>query len=125
GASAADAAGAGSSFTLTSSTAATAKFSYHNNTPQSGKVVLGDILANVPDSAKASYKLKDPLQFSTILVNGAPFTGIGAAGIHVNAYFGDVSGDGLIGAADVNPLFNVALGNATGFGPYSQLDPAM
>ena len=35
------------------------------------------------------------------------------------------SGDGLIGAADVNPMFNVAIGAATGFAPYSLLDPVI
>ncbi len=125
GASTTDSSRAGSSFTLTSSTATTAKFSYHNSTPQSGKIVLGDVLANVPGSAKTSYKLKNPLQFSTITVNGVTFTGTSATGIHVNAYAGDVSGDGLIGAPDVNPMFNVAIGAATGFAPYSLLDPAI
>src|SRR5262249_54723021 len=53
------------------------------------------------------------------------FTGVTASGVHVNAYVGDVSGDGLIGTADVTPLFTVATGTATGFAPYSLLDPAI
>ena len=48
-----------------------------------------------------------------------------APGVHVNAYFGDISGDGVISAADVNPMFTVALGTATGFVPYSLADPTI
>src|SRR4029077_16543487 len=75
---------------------------FHANAPLSGTVVLGDIQATVPSDAKDSYKLKQLLQLSSIKVNGANFSGVTAPGVHVNAYFGDVSGDGVIGAADVN-----------------------
>src|SRR5439155_25992207 len=72
-----------------------------------------------------SYTVKEGLTLGQVTVNGIAFTGVTAPGVHVNAYFGDVSGDGLIGAADVNPLFSAALGTATGFGPYSLMDPAI
>jgi hypothetical protein len=40
-----------------------AHFVFHDNTPLSGTVILGDILASVPVSAGSAYKAKDLLQF--------------------------------------------------------------
>src|SRR5262249_37078728 len=48
-----------------------------------------------------------------------------ADGVHVNAYFGDVTGNGSIDALDVATANNVAQGLATGFGAYTLLDPAI
>jgi hypothetical protein len=101
-------------------------FVFHDNTPLSGTVVLGDILASVPDSAGTAYKEKDQLKFSGIYINGGPATGaVAASAIHVNAYFGDVTGNGSIDALDVATANNVAQGLATGFSAYTLLDPAI
>src|SRR5438309_1658268 len=86
---------AGSVFTMGSITGidamhATVLFTFHNSTAQNGTLVLGDILANVPDSAANQYKAKELLSLGSITVNGAAFTGVAAGGLHVNAYFGDV-----------------------------------
>jgi len=106
-------------------THATANFSYTNTVGQTGQIVLGDIIANVPNGARTSYGVKELLTVSSVQVNGSAFTGITAPGVHLNTYLGDVSGDGAIGAADVNPMFAVSTGTATGFGAYTMADPAV
>ena len=45
-------------------------FTYHNATAQSGTVVLGDILATVPNSAASIYKTNELLALSGITVTG-------------------------------------------------------
>jgi N-acetylneuraminic acid mutarotase len=111
--------------TIIDATHATANFQYTSTTPQSGTVVLGDIIATVPNTAAASYKAKELLTLTSITVNGNAFTGVATSAIHANAYFGDVTGNGSIDALDVAFANNVAQGNATGFGAYTLLDPAI
>jgi parallel beta-helix repeat protein len=106
-------------------THATVDFTYHNGTAQNGTVNMGSITANVPNSAGSQYKAKELLTLSDITVNGAAFTGVAASAIHVNAYFGDVTGNGSIDALDVAFANSVAQGNATGFVAYPLLDPAI
>ena len=94
--------------------------------PKSGTVVLGDILATVPDSAASNYKAKELLQLGTITINGGSGHGrVSASGLHVNAYFGDVTGNGTIDGLDVATASTVAQGTATGFAAYQLLDPAI
>jgi hypothetical protein len=124
---------AGSAFTMGSVTSidathATAIFTFHNNTAQSGTVVLGDILASVPDAAANQYKAKELLDVGSTMVNGAPFTGVSADGLHVNAYLGDVTGNGTITALDVATASTVAQGSPTsplGLAAYRLVDPAL
>jgi hypothetical protein len=104
---------------------ATANFQYTSTAPQSGTVVLGDIVASVPDSAASKYKAKELLTLSSITINGATFTGVATSAVHVNAYFGDVTGNGSIDALDVAFANNVARGASTGFDAYTLLDPAI
>jgi hypothetical protein len=111
--------------TLIDATHATAKFSFHNNTAQSNTVILGDITANVPNVAAGSYKAKELLSLSAVTVNGATFSGVVAGGVHVNAYLGDVTGNGTIDALDVATANNVAQGISTGFPAFGLLDPAI
>jgi hypothetical protein len=106
-------------------THARATFSYHNGTAQNGTVLLGGIVASVPNSAGSQYKAKELLQLGFITVNGAYFTGVWANAIHVNAYLGDVTGNGTIDALDVAFANNVAAGISTGFPAFSLLDPAI
>jgi hypothetical protein len=111
--------------TIIDATHATANFQYTSTTPQSGTVVLGDIVASVPDSAASKYKAKDLLTLNSISINGATFSGVATSAVHVNAYFGDVTGNGSIDALDVAFANSVAQGNATGFNAYTLLDPAI
>jgi hypothetical protein len=93
--------------------------------PQTGNIVLGDIIADVPDTAAAGYKAKELLQLGAVSVNGAAFSGVTVAGLHVNAYAGDVTGNGAIDGLDVATADTVAAGSATGFAAYPLLDPAI
>jgi autotransporter-associated beta strand protein len=104
---------------------ATAAFSYHKGTAQNGTVLLGGLVASVPNSAGSQYKAKELLQLGNITVNGAAFTGVWANAIHVNAYLGDVTGNGSIDALDVAFANNVAEGASTGFPAFTLLDPAI
>jgi hypothetical protein len=106
----------------------TANFVYHNDTAQSGTVVLGDIVADVPSPSfllRPIYRTKELLGLGAIKVNGADFTGVTADGVHVNAYFGDVTGNGKIDGLDVMTANTVAQGTATGFAAFTLLDPAI
>jgi autotransporter-associated beta strand protein len=106
-------------------TGGVANFHYTNATAQNGTVVLGGIVASVPNSAGSLYKTKELLTLSNITVNTAAFTGVAASAIHVNAYLGDVTGNGTIDALDVATANNVATGSATGFPSFTLLDPAI
>ena len=110
-------------------THSTVDFTWHNGTGLTGTVVLGDILGNVPNSAANVYKGKELLDLSGVTVNGAAVTGLVVGdGLHVNAYFGDVTGDGQITGLDVATATNVAQGASTspmGLSAYKLVDPAI
>ena len=72
GASTADSTGGGS-LTLVSSTDVHRHLPLHQQVGQSGIVILGDILANDPNTAKTSYGVKELLALGTITVNNAAF----------------------------------------------------
>ena len=116
------------SITVIDPTRATVLFTYHNGTAQDGTLVLGDILANVHDSAANQYKAKELLSLGSMTVNGAAFTGVAADGLHVNAYLGDVTGNGSITGLDVATASSVAQGNPNspiGLAAYRLVDPAI
>jgi N-acetylneuraminic acid mutarotase len=120
------------SFTLTApptiidATHAQASFHFSDNAPQSLTIVLGDIRATVPNSAADKYKATELLQPGNVVINqGAVGGAVTAPGVHVNAYFGDVTGNGAIDGFDVATALNVAQGRDTGFGAYRLLDPAV
>jgi hypothetical protein len=130
GAGTGDASGTASTFTMGApvsidATHSTVTFTWHNAAAQSGTVLLGDLLANVPDSAASEYKGKEILALSDIKVNGSDFTGVWANGLHVNTYFGDVTGDGKISGLDVATAGAVASGNSLGLPAYKLVDPAV
>jgi hypothetical protein len=125
-----DSSGTGSTFVMgtpvsVDATHSTVTFTWHNAAAQSGTVVLGDILANVPNSAANEYKSKEILGLSSIKVNGADFTGVWASGLHVNTYFGDVTGDGKITGLDVATAGAVAGGSSEGLSAFRLVDPAV
>jgi hypothetical protein len=130
GAGTGDSSGAGSTFVMDTAVAidaahSTAAFTWHNGAAQNGAVVLGDIFAKVPNSAANAYKGKEILGLSQIKVNNADFTGAWANGLHVNAYFGDVTGDGKISGLDVATAGAVASGGSLGLSAYRLVDPAL
>jgi N-acetylneuraminic acid mutarotase len=111
--------------TIIDATHATASFHYTNDTPQTGNLVLGDVIATVPSSAGALYKAKELLTLSAVTINGSAFTGVTAPGVHVNAYFGDVTGNGPIDGLDVATANGLAQGKSTGFEAFPLLDPVV
>jgi N-acetylneuraminic acid mutarotase len=130
GAGTGDSSGTGRTFVMgtpvsADATHSTVTFTWHNGTAQSGTVVLGDILANVPDLAANEYKGKEILGLSGIKVNGSDFTGVWANGLHVNTYFGDVTGDGKISGLDVATAGAVAGGGSEGLTAFKLVDPAV
>ncbi len=112
--------------TFSANAGGVATFTYHDVTPQSGTLILGDIVAFVPSSAKNLYQVKELLQLGNIIVNTGAVTGtVPTAAVHVNAYFGDVNADGNIDGIDTLTANQVAIGKATGFNAYQQLDPVI
>jgi hypothetical protein len=112
--------------TIIDATHAEASFHFADSVPQSETVVLGDVQATVPDSAAKSYKAKELLQLKTIIINQDASAGSASAdAVHVNAYVGDVTGNGGIDVLDLATANNVAQGKDTGFAAYPLLDPAL
>ncbi|HYV39671.1 MAG TPA: cohesin domain-containing protein, partial [Gemmataceae bacterium] len=102
-----------------------ANFSFHSNTALNGNVTLGQIVAQVPDSAATSYKAKELLHLSNIILNGSTTTAINDDGVHVSAYPGDVSGDGSLSPLDAALTSRVATIFDSGFAAYRLADPAI
>ncbi len=119
---------------LVSNAGGVATFHYVDTNPVSATptspLVLGDLVAVVPSGAGAAalglYQVKELLHLSNIVINNGLVTGaVSADGIHVNAYFGDVTGDKVIDGLDKLAADNVAQGRASGFSAFTQLDPAI
>ena len=115
----------GANLTLVSNTGGLATFSYTNATPQNGTVILGQILADVPNSAANNYKAKELLHIGSPVINGTNTTVRSGDGIHINAYLGDVSGNGIVNGADVNSISFIPGGGFTGFSAFPLADPVI
>ena len=131
---ASDATDAAATLTLVANTGGVATFHYTDVNPQSATaltpLVLGDIAAVVPSSAGAPalslYQTKELLQLGSIVINQGTITGaVSANSVHVNTYFGDVTGDKAVDGLDKLSGDNVSQGRATGFSAYVQLDPVI
>ena len=131
---ASDATDAAATLSLVSNVGGVATFHYTDANPQSASpskpLVLGDIVAVVPSGAGAPalilYQTKELLQLGSIVINQGTITGaMSANGVHVNAYFGDVTGDKVIDGLDKLSADNVSQGRAAGFSAYVQLDPVL
>jgi hypothetical protein len=89
-------------------------------------LVLGDIQATVLNSAASNYGAKELLQLGAIQVNLGAITGtVNSNGVHINAYLGDVTGNGTVDGLDTLAVNQVAIGAASGFNPYQLLDPVI
>ena len=124
---------AGSSFSLTSNNAeGLVSFTFQSGTAVTvnagGTVTLGQILAQVPNSAATNYKTKALLHLSDIAVINSAGGSISAEnndGLQVAAYLGDVSGDGVYSPLDAALISRVAVAFDTGFAAYPMLDPSI
>ena len=128
-------AAAGSTFTMGAITSidtthASVVLTYHNAAAQGGgggkTLVLGDVLATVPNSAASIYKTKELLALSNISITGGA-TVQAADGIHVNAYLGDVhvTAAPAIDASDALDEQTMIANKYSGFSAYTLLDPAI
>ncbi len=111
--------------TLLSNTGGVASFSFHNTTPLNGTLTLGNIIAQVPNSAASSYKSKVLLHLDNIVINGSINNATGSDGIEAVAYLGDVAGTGSFSPLDAALMGQVAVNVAAGFAAYPLLDPAI
>ena len=126
---------AGSTFTMGAvssidTTHASVVLTYHNAAAQGGggtrSVVLGDVLAVVPNNAATIYKTKELLALSNISITGGA-TVQAADGIHVNAYLGDVhvTAAPAIDASDALDEQTIIADKYSGFSAYTLLDPVI
>ncbi len=86
------------------------------------------LVASVPNSASAFYRSKEVLHIGGLQVFGLADASIAAVAddaVHVNAYVGDVTGNGLINSSDVSVSQQVLLASGTGFASYRLLDPTI
>src|SRR5262249_4534464 len=88
-----------------------------------GVVSLGGLVAQVPNTA--GYKAKELLHLTNLQINGGAIAAIADDGVHVVAYYGDASGDGLYTAADSALAARVAVGMDAGFTAYRLADPVV
>jgi hypothetical protein len=79
------------------------------------------IAATVP--ASAPYFTKAVLNLSDVQVNSSTATAV--SGVDAAAYFGDTAGIGKIAAQDASLVSQVAVGSASGFSAYKDLDPVI
>ncbi|HYV35271.1 MAG TPA: IPT/TIG domain-containing protein [Gemmataceae bacterium] len=115
---------AAGTLTLQSNSGGVASFAFHSNTPLSGNLTLGQIVARVPDSAAASYKAKALLHLGNIVINGS--TSVASVdGIQLVAYLGDVMGTGSYSSLDSAFIGRVAVRLDSGFKAFAQMDPAL
>ncbi len=117
--------GSSGTFTLASNASGVASFVFHSGTALTGNLTLGQIVAQVPDSAANEYTAKELLHFSNIVVNSGSITAVGKDGIHVNAYLGDATGTGALAAIDASLIARASVLLDTGFAAYPLVDPAI
>jgi hypothetical protein len=117
--------GPSGTFTLRSAVGGVASFVFQSSSPLSGNLTLGQIVAQVPNSAASVYKVKELLHLANIVVNGGSISALGNDGVHVTAYLGDTSGDGDLSGLDASLISRVGIALDTGFAAYPLLDPAI
>ncbi len=114
---------------LITNTGGLATFQYNDasaaSLTPSNPLVLGDLIAVVPNTAANLYETRELLQLSNVIINGTQGNAVSAGGLHVNAYLGDVNGDGKVNGLDKLEVNQVAIGAATGFNAYAQVDPVV
>ncbi len=122
---------AGSTLTLSSNTGGLATFVFQAGSAltlnASATLTLGQLVAQVPNSAAALYKSKALLHVSNITASdgAAGVDVIGNDGVQVVAYLGDVNGDGVYSPIDAALIARVAVNLDPGFAAFPMLDPAI
>jgi|GEM_PF-4930810 len=80
-----------------------------------------DLQAAVP--ASAVYRTKQVLDITNISLNGGAIPAMDDDGLHVAAFFADVTGDGTYSAQDASLIARLAVGLDSGFQDFRLLDP--
>ena len=91
-----------------------------------GSIELGRFAATVPDTAP--YAAKQILRLENVNVEDTvpqPRPARADDGLHVAAFVGDTSGNGLYSAGDTTLLQRLIVGQGTGFTAYSLVDPML
>lgn len=88
-----------------------------------GAVNFVNLLATVP--ANAPYRNKQVLDVANVVLNGGSIPAIDDDGVHVVAYFGDVTANGTYSAQDAAQVARLAVGLDAGLAPFKLLDPTI
>jgi RHS repeat-associated protein len=112
-------------FVLVSNSGGLASFEFRSATALSGTLTLGQIVAQVPNGASASYGAGELLHLSNIVVNSGGIAAVGADGVQVVAYLGDANGDETYDTFGATDISRVASGYDTGFAAYPLFDPVI
>lgn len=80
-----------------------------------------DLQANVPSAAP--FLQKHVLDLTSVVLNGGSIPAIDDDGLHVAAYFGDVTANGSYSGLDASTVLRLAVGLDAGLDKYRLLDP--
>ncbi|MCH5376851.1 MAG: PA14 domain-containing protein, partial [Planctomycetes bacterium] len=124
GASVGDGMPVGSEVTLTDEAPGVIRLQFQSPTPLSaGMQVFVNLQAAVP--VDAIYTDKHLLDLRDISINAGSIPAIDDDGIHVVAYFGDVTGNGTYSSLDTSRISRMAVGLDTGFAAFPSADPVL
>ncbi|QDU29983.1 Cohesin domain protein [Anatilimnocola aggregata] len=114
----------GAAVNINTSTPGVALVQFTSPTPLAeGTTHFLDLQTMVP--ATAPYLQKQVLDIANISLNGGSIPGLDDDGVHVAAYFGDVTGNGTLSAQDAARVARMAVGYDNGFQSYKLLDPTI
>lgn len=114
----------GATVDIETSSAGVAIIAFASPTPlPAGTKRFIDLQADVPTTAP--YRDKHILNLENVSINSGAIPSIGDDGLHVVAYFGDVSGNGTYSAQDASLIARQAVGIDTGLELYQLLDPTI
>ena len=112
----------GANVNLNTSTPGLAVVTFTSPTPLvAGTTRFVDLQASVPSTA--IYKSKELLDLGNIVLNGGAIPALDDDGVHVVAYFGDVSGNGDYTGTDASYIARNSVSLDGGFAGFPLLDP--
>src|SRR5574341_821364 len=90
-----------------------------------GSQELVVLAADVPVSAGSAYRAKHILDLKDVAVNGGAVSVLADDGLHVNAYFGDTTGNASYSGLDANRVQRVVVNLDSGFQNLPLVDPVI
>lgn len=85
------------------------------------ETVFVQLFSDVPEAAP--YRNKQVLDLQSIQLNGGTIPAVDDDGVHIVAYFGDLSGNGTYSAQDAATAARLAVGLDAGLASFRLLDP--